>query len=320
VKRIMVNLSDEVASQVEAEAKAEHRSLSNFIEYILIKNIKPAPSVPVIVPSPPCLPKPIPIIKVIPPPPPIVEEEVEEKHSRMYKGIVTWSPFVGCKYDCVYCRQSYQNLLKWQRCSKCKAFEPHDHPDRLTWKKIFDKVKTETGSRDGSSTILWPCATGDITFADPKYMRKIIEFFKEKEAEFKGFYWQSKDPKCLAQYLKYLPKNSYLLTTLETNRDEGYRKISQAPLPSQRIKDFLSLDWPHKILTLEPLYEFDLDVMYNTLQQIKPECIWIGYNSRNPDFLGLVEPENEKVGELIKFATSLKIEVIWKHNRDAWRG
>jgi len=44
------------------------------------------------------------------------------------------------------------------------------------------------------------------------------------------------------KYIEFLPENTYLLTTLETNRDIGYGEISKAPKPSQRYNDFLGLE------------------------------------------------------------------------------
>jgi hypothetical protein len=72
------------------------------------------------------------------------------------------------------------------------------------------------------------------------------------------FYWQTKNPACLSQYVDFFPENTVLLTTIETNRDAGYREISKAPLPTQRYEDFLNVKWPRKIITIEPILDFDI--------------------------------------------------------------
>ena len=53
--------------------------------------------------------------------------------------------------------------------------------------------------------------------------------------------WQSSRPK------------SILLTTLETNRDKGYKAISKAPPPSVRYEQFRALKYPRKVVTIEPV-------------------------------------------------------------------
>lgn len=56
--------------------------------------------------------------------------------SNMYKlSIKQWNPFVGCKHQCIYCKDSFQLQLKrWAKknCKKCYDFVPHSHPERLT--------------------------------------------------------------------------------------------------------------------------------------------------------------------------------------------
>jgi hypothetical protein len=132
-------------------------------------------------------------------------------------------------------------------------------------------------------------------------VRQIIEKVKQNVVRFpnRNFYFQSKNPVCFRQYLKDLPeRNVILVTTLETNRDAGYRNVSKAPVPSERYRDFKALDWPRKIVTVEPIMDFDPDVFLKWLTDIKPEVIWLGYNSR-PQSVALPEPALSKTREFI---------------------
>lgn len=38
-----------------------------------------------------------------------------------------WNPFVGCKFDCLYCRTSFQRQAKRQKhnCIDCYNYKPH---------------------------------------------------------------------------------------------------------------------------------------------------------------------------------------------------
>jgi len=110
--------------------------------------------------------------------------------------------------------------------------------------------------------IVFVCGYGDISFCNPKFTLKIIEKIKEhnKRCSYKTHYFQSKRPAYFKEFLSEFPENVILLTTMETNRDSGYRKVSKAPLPSKRYKQFLELDYPRKVVTIEPVMDFDLEV------------------------------------------------------------
>lgn len=208
--------------------------------------------------------------------------------SHMYKYAKTWNPFVGCRFNCIYCKPSFQQQLKRQkhRCKKCYYYVPHTHEERL--------------KRIPSSRIVFVCGDGDISFAPVWLTNKIIDRIKEhnKRCPHKIYYFQSKEPKYFEKFLDKFPKNVFLLTTLETNRDEGYEKISRAPPPSERFKQFLELDYPRKIVTIEPIMDFDLEEFVYWIKQIKPKAVYIGYNSR-PKQVQLPEPSNEKFWKLV---------------------
>lgn len=231
--------------------------------------------------------------------------DVQEKPQNMYRGIATWNPQVGCEFHCIYCEPSFQRVVRrvyfcqGKNCTKCRDFIPHEHPDRLT-------------AAFPSKEIVWPCAHGDIAFANPDFIKRVIE--KTMRYPDKLFYWQSKDPTCFKQYLPFFPENSILLTTLETNRDEGYRKISRAPLPSVRFAAFSKIEWPRKIATIEPIIDFDPDVFLGWLVRLNPEAIWIGYNSK-PKAVKLPEPPLEKTLNFIDAIERNGIEVRKKTMR-----
>ncbi len=227
---------------------------------------------------------------------------------KMYKEVKTWNPQVGCKYDCTYCRPSYKRLLHrvWacqgMKCDGCKDFHPHEHPDRLE------------GFPSKQYKLVWACAHGDITFGRPEFIRKVIE--EANRYTDREFYWQSKNPACFEQYLSlFSVSNTILLTTLETNRDMGYSNISKAPPPSTRYKAFRDIKWKRKIVTVEPVMDFDEDVFYNWILEIKPEAVWIGYNS-HPN-VRLPEPPLGKTMHFIEQLEERGINVRKKLMRDS---
>ena len=215
---------------------------------------------------------------------------MKTEKSNMYAQAETWNPFKGCGFDCAYCIPSFQRQAKRlkHKCQNCYKYQPHQHPERL------DKIP--------NSKIVFVCGNGDLCFCPPDYTRKILAAIATHSRPDQVFYLQSKRPAYFRQFLP-LPSNIILVTTLETNRDDGYETVSKAPVPSVRFGQFMSLLHERKVVTIEPILQFDVPIFIQWIVEIKPEYIWIGWNSR-PKSVQLTEPSREKfiefIGELAK--------------------
>jgi hypothetical protein len=205
---------------------------------------------------------------------------------QMKKETKSWNPFVGCKFDCVYCENSYKPILQWlgrmHKCEEFVAYELHIHPERL------DRLPPHK--------VIFVLSHGDISFCDPNFLDKVIDVMKNDKKKGRVFLLQSKNPACFKRILKKLPENVVLMTTFETNRDSGYRRVSKAPLPSQRFQNFLELAWPRKALVMEPILKFDLKVVLNCVKKLAPEAIFIGMESTGE--CTLPEPSPSEVERL----------------------
>lgn len=208
--------------------------------------------------------------------------------NRMYDKVKTWNPFKGCLFDCSYCKPSFQLQAKRQKnnCTDCYKYVPHYHPERL------EKIP--------SAETIFVCGNSDLSFCRPDFTRQIIEAVKKhnQRRPDKTYYFQSKRPEYFQPFLSGLPDNTIILTTLETNRDDGYRQISKAPLPSVRYEQFKALDYPRKVVTIEPVLDFDLEIFADWIKSINPEYVWIGYNSR-PKQVRMPEPNKKKLSAFI---------------------
>ncbi len=208
--------------------------------------------------------------------------------NRMYDKTKTWNPFKGCLFDCVYCQPSFKQQAKRQKhnCTDCYNYVPHYHPGRL------NKIPV--------APTIFVCGNSDLSFCRPDYMLEIIEAIKKhnKRKPGKTYFFQSKRPEYFKPFLSDLPTNAIILTTLETNRDKGYHQISKAPIPTVRYNQFENLDYPRKVVTIEPVLDFDLDVFVDWLKIINPEYVWLGYNSW-PKQVQMPEPDEEKMVKLI---------------------
>lgn len=199
----------------------------------------------------------------------------------MYTNVKTWNPFKGCLFNCTYCKPSFQAQAKRQKhkCQWCYEFVPHIHPERL---EKFPSAKK-----------IFVAGNGDICFCSEKFTREIIKVISNKKYKDKVFYFQSKRPQYFEKFLDILPENVVLITTLETNRIENYENISKAPNPVQRYSQFLKLDFPNKVITIEPIVDFDHDEFLSMILNINPDYVWIGLNTK-PKQVHLPEPSKEK--------------------------
>lgn len=225
-------------------------------------------------------------------------------HKNMYRlSVKQWNPFVGCQNECIYCVPSFQAQLKRfakKNCKECYKYLPHTHPNRLS----------DPLPRTSFMQFIFTCCSGDIAFCPTDYLQQIIAGISlEKD---KYFLIQSKDPATFARII--FPNNVILGTTLETNRDALYKGITQAPKPSQRYQDFLKIEHPLKMVTIEPVIDFDLDIMMDWLKNINPCLIWIGYDSKR---CLLPEPELEKVKQLYWELGKKGFVVVLKTIREA---
>ena len=206
------------------------------------------------------------------------EMGLNKTNGNMYPWVThTWNPLAGkCQHDCHYCymkRSFLGNLKKYKGESRLDEGE----------------LDTDLGS---GKTIFVGSATDIFGEWVPESAIKNILNYCRKFPN--NYLFQSKNPSRVAEFLESLPKNSIIGTTLETNREYN---ISQAPQPPQRYQDFLSIDHPRKMVSIEPILDFDLEEFLMWVKRISPEFVSIGADSKNND---LKEPSSKKINDLIK--------------------
>lgn len=227
------------------------------------------------------------------------------KKTNMYRlSRKQWNPWAGCLHNCIYCGSSFQAQLKrWakQKCKLCYEYKPHPHPERLS----------QPLPKTGYMQFIFTVANGDIAFCPTSYLQQILARIKEEQD--KTFLVQSKNPATFNR-VKW-PRNVILGTTIETNRDNLYEGISKAPPPSKRLEDFLTVNHTTKMVTIEPVIDFDIDVMLAWMKKLQPCMIWLGYDSKRNY---LPEPELAKVKQLHWKLSKLGYILILKTIRTAW--
>ncbi len=185
----------------------------------------------------------------------------------------TWNVIKGiCPHDCSYC---YMKVYK-------------QNPMRFDEKEL----KTDLGSNNfifvGSS-----CDMFANNGVKREWILKVLEVCRNYPKN--TYLFQSKNPYRFVEFLKYFPKNMILGTTIETT-EVGY---SNAPSPSKRMcaMESVELFKVDKMVTIEPIIDFNLQTMVDWIKRINPKWVNIGADSKGHN---LPEPSKEKIEDLIK--------------------
>ena len=213
-----------------------------------------------------------------------------KKNGNMYEWISdTANPLGGeCIHKCGYC---FVEKLKHAKPVIKKKYTGDPEISENGLKKICGKGK-----------FIFVCDMTDL-FADNvpfSYIEKVINKCKSKPEN--KYLLQTKNTKRMFD-LMYLFSDIHLqifsvCTTFESNiyypEDMG-----KAPVPMDRIKEFKRLGFSNldKYITIEPIMDFDLNIVVEEIRGVMPLQVNIGADSGNNN---LSEPPKEKILELIK--------------------
>lgn len=189
----------------------------------------------------------------------------------MYPWVThTWNPIKGkCPHNCSYC---YMKRFKLGKL-------------RLDEKALKDNL--------GEGNTIFVGSSCDM-FADDipnEWIRRVLCFcnvFVNNK-----YLFQTKNPKAFFEYEDLIPGNSILGVTIETNREND---LANAPLRGARLSQMVDVAKP-RIVSIEPIMDFDLDILKRWIFAIQPKFVSIGADSKQH---GLNEPSKEKVNMLIK--------------------
>lgn len=206
----------------------------------------------------------------------------------MYEFVThMWSPIRGrCSHDCSYCY-----MKKWGE-------QPPLHiDDKDLWTDL------------GKGNFVFVGHTIDLFANDVP--TEWIEGVLERLRYYSGnrYLLQSKNPKRFLDFINEYPPNILFGTTIETNR---FIVRSFAPPVSQRAMALAELSYKgfETMVTIEPIFDFDLDELIDLIVLANPKWVNIGADSKGHN---LPEPSQEKVIRLIK-ALQEKTDVKPKKN------
>ncbi len=224
----------------------------------------------------------------------------QRRPNKMFSVVTgTWNPVSGCLHNCSYCwaRRLAETKLKYSTRYK-NGFLP-----RLNEAEFQKKF---------NGGMIFVCDMGDLFAAriPDEWIQLVLDHARKFENT--TFLFLTKNPRRYHSFEFY--KNMILGATIETDLDTVYRGISNAPMPSERLKAMIELDWDRKFLSIEPIVEFSSNFLQAILD-VNPAMIYCGYDNYNN---ALPEPPMEKVIGLIKELREKHCLVVEKTIRLAW--
>jgi DNA repair photolyase len=196
----------------------------------------------------------------------------------------TWCPIKGrCSHACNYC---YMNTIQ-------KRFKLEQKPVHLSMR--------ETETNLGEGNFIFVGSSCDMFAEDvPDDWIERVMFHAKK---FDNIYlFQTRNLNRVKKFL--FPANTCIATTIETDDYHLADSYTSAPSVLARIEEMRELRIKRKIITIEPIMEFNPARFAGILETIKPAQVNIGADTGNNR---LPEPSKEKILEFIpeleKFTT-----------------
>lgn len=224
--------------------------------------------------------------------------------SRMFeiegKRMQTWNVHVGCNFECEYCnaRSLAEGRLKHLPQYRDGFDNPH-------------LVESQLKHRFKPGEWVFVGYMGDIRFAKRDDMDEIwLAMMNSPGAR---FMFMSKDPFIFEAWQKMwgyeFGSNIYLGTTLETNREELTGPRSRAPMPASRAGQMMTMYHPHTIISVEPIMDFDVEILGGWIRRIQPQIVFVGADNYHHH---LPEPHWDKVQALLDILRETVPAVIEK--------
>jgi len=225
--------------------------------------------------------------------------------NRMFKHVTTtWNPIVGCLHNCKYC---------WaRRLAETKLRHLPQYRDGFTKPKLVEaafKRRFKPGDQVFVSDM------GDMwgAWVPDEWIKRVLDYIRGFPDT--TFLFLTKNPGRYLDYTGVIPGNVVLGVTIETNRPTLTAEISDAPSPILRYQAMAKLDYPRKLVSIEPILSFDHEVMVEWIRDIDPEIVYVGYDNYGNM---LIEPPLKHTLRLVRELRRMGYRVEAKTLRKAW--
>jgi len=199
---------------------------------------------------------------------------LNKSKGNMYDFVThTWNVVKGkCPHDCEYC---YMKIFK-------------QHPLHLAQNELLTDLGSDNFIFVGSSCDMFANDVPD------EWIKKILGHCNKYQEN--KYLFQTKNPERIIQFKTFIPKNSVIGTTIETNKT--YSQMGKTPTPLNRAGMLAILKGMgfETMITIEPIMQFDLVEFTRIIHIAKPKWVNIGADSKGHN---LPEPSMEDVRYLV---------------------
>lgn len=176
------------------------------------------------------------------------------------------------------------------------------------WKGGIRFVEDELDVNYGRDKIIFIEHMSDM-FADGIHNNWITQILEHcRKYPDNVYVFQTKNPGRAQLFRGLFPLRFIIGTTIESNR--VYKEITKAPPPKARYMGLQNWN-VEKFITIEPILDFDVDVLVGWMRLIKPSFVNIGADSKG---CKLPEPSKEKIERFIARLRENKIVIKKKSN------
>ena len=201
---------------------------------------------------------------------------LNKQKGNMYGFVThTWNVIKGkCPHDCPYCymKRFPQGELR------------------------FDEKELKTNLWDGNFIFVGSSCDMFTDDVPSEWIHKILDYCGLFD---NTYLFQTKNPKRFYEFQSYFPEKTITGVTLETNREND---LANCPPRSARVDWFIE-DYPllkRKMVTIEPIMDFDVTILSEWIKKINPEFVNIGADSNKKKDYSFPEPSEFKINNLIK--------------------
>jgi protein gp37 len=220
----------------------------------------------------------------------------------MYPWIThTWNPIRGeCPFRCSYCYVP----------SVAKRYGRKIEPLGLVERELRTNLHKYRDLQP--PFFIFVGSTVDMFAPDvpSEWIHRVLEYCKKSQDN--RYLFQTKNPKRFHEFNREFPANSVFGTTIEST----HLSPSTAPKPSERAGDMMNI-CGKKMVSIEPILDFDLKVLVDWIREIEPEFVSVGADSKGHN---LPEPSSERVSKLINALGALARVRIKSNIRRLIRG
>lgn len=218
---------------------------------------------------------------------------LKKSDGNMYPWVTHMHAELGgaCSHECSYCYVNNPFSGRAPRyCGEVRLIESETKTQFGAGKVIFKEHMNDLFAVGVSSELIMKVLDHCSQWPDNTYV------------------FQTKNP---ARFFprNCFPEKSIFGTTIETNRDIS-AEISKAPQPSERVAAMILLPYD-KFITIEPVMDFDVDILAGWIAKIHPKFLNLGADSKNHN---LPEPTVDKIFALVDKLKEYGIELREKHN------